>query len=303
MDFQMNSITGIPDTTMQLPSYINNYSMPYLQNGTMLVIIVVVIIAYFSLFSSLGVSSSSSSYVSSTTLNESGGDNKEVFLFEIILWSLFVFLVLINGMSYFFNINLVASVKNLLSGTPEIDLIAKEQTNDEIDYIQELVMDPSIPYKKQKEVFHIPNNKYNYTDSKAICNAYGARLANYNEINDSLGNGADWCSYGWSDDQMALYPTQYEKWKKLQKVPGHENDCGRPGINGGYIGNPEVKFGVNCFGYKPDINEKELHLMKVQDDHPKTRAEIEFDKKVNYWKGKLQTILVSPFNHSNWNMF
>lgn len=292
----MNSLTGIPDTTMYLPSYINNYSMPYLQNGAMLVIILVVIIAYFSLFSSLGVSSVSSY----PTSNGNGGD-KEVFLFEIILWGLFVFLVLINGMSYFFNINIVASVKNLLSDTPLIEISAKEQSNDDIDYDQNII--PSIPYVKQKEVFHVPNNKYNYMDSKAICKAYGGRLANYNEINDSLGNGADWCSYGWSDDQMALYPTQYEKWKKLQKVPGHENDCGRPGINGGYIGNPEVKFGVNCFGFKPDINEKELQLMKVQDEYPKTKAEMEFDKKVNYWKGKLQTVLVSPFNHSNWNMF
>jgi hypothetical protein len=298
MNVQMNSLTGIPDTTMYLPSYINNYSMPYLQNGTMLVIILVVIIAFFSLFSSLGVSSVS------TSSNVNSGGDKEVFLFEIILWGLFVFLVLVNGMSYFFNINIVASLKDILSDKPLIEISVKEETNDNIDYIQDQYMPAtSIPYEKQKEVFHVPNNKYNYMDSKAICKAYGGRLANYNEINDSLGNGADWCSYGWSDDQMALYPTQYEKWKKLQKVSGHENDCGRPGINGGYIGNPEVKFGVNCYGYKPNINEKELELMRVQDEYPKTKAEMEFDKKVNYWKGKLQTVLVAPFNHSNWNMF
>ena len=289
----MNSLTGVPDTTMYLPSYINNYSVPYLQNGPMLVIILVVVIAFFLLFSSLGVSSGNSI--------GNNGDNKEVFLFEIILWGLFVFLVLINGMSYLFNINIVASVKNILSDTPLIDISAKKQSNDDISYAQDIF--PSVPYEKQKEVFHVSNNKYNYMDSKAICKAYGGRLANFNELNDSLGNGADWCSYGWSDDQMALYPTQYEKWKKLQKVPGHENDCGRPGINGGYIGNPEVKLGVNCYGYKPKINERELELMKTQDEYPKTKAEIEFDKKVNYWKGKLNTVLVAPFNHSNWNMF
>lgn len=293
MNVQMNSITGgIPE---MLPSYINNYSMPYLQNGTMLVIIVVVIIAFFSLFSSLGVSSRNS--------NWNNGDTKEVFLFEIILWGLFVFLVLINGMSYFFNINIVASVKDILSDNTLVEITAKEQSDDNIDYSQDTNVFSTIPYKKEKEVFHVPNNKYNYLDSKAICKAYGGRLATYNEINDSLGNGADWCGYGWSEDQMALYPTQYEKWKKLQKVPGHENDCGRPGINGGFIGNPEVKFGVNCFGYKPDINEKELQLMKVQGEYPKTKSEVEFDKKVDYWKGKLKTVLVAPFNHSNWNMF
>jgi hypothetical protein len=268
--------------------------MPYFPNITVLVIILVVIIAYFLLFSSLGVSSVSSSY--STTYD---GDGKEAFLFEIILWGLFVFLLLINGLSYFFNINIVASAKNLLSESPLLEIAVKKQTTDDFeDTSSSLDI-----YNKEKEVFHIPNNKYNYTDSKAICKAYGGRLANYKELNDSLENGADWCSYGWSEDQMALFPTQYEKWQKLQKIPGHENDCGRPGINGGYIGNPEVKFGVNCFGYKPTITRKELDLMKDQDEYPKTNAEIEFDKKVNYWKHKLHDILVAPFNHSNWNMF
>ena len=50
---------------------------------------------------------------------------------------------------------------------------------------------------------------------------------------------------------MAYFPTQYDKWKKLQTIKGHENDCGRPGINGGFIDNPNVRFGINCFGYKP----------------------------------------------------
>jgi hypothetical protein len=31
---------------------------------------------------------------------------------------------------------------------------------------------------------------------------------------------------------MALFPTQKETWDKLQKIKGHEHDCGRPGING-----------------------------------------------------------------------
>ena len=307
MNFQLNSLTGIPETNIQLPSFsslssyssdINNNSNinnrpPYLPNVTIIVIILVVVILYFLLFASLGVSSTSSSD------SGSGADGKEVFLFEIILWGLFVFLVLVNGLSYFFNINIIASVKNILSEAPLIEVAVKKELSD----IIEDTASSLDTYKKEKEVFHIPENKYTYNDSKAICKAYGGRLANYKEINDSYENGADWCSYGWSEDQMILYPTQYEKWQKLQKIPGHENDCGRPGINGGYIGNPEVKFGVNCFGYKPEITRKELELMKIQDEYPKTNAEIEFDKKVKYWKHKLHDILVAPFNHSNWNMF
>ena len=48
-------------------------------------------------------------------------------------------------------------------------------------------------------------------DAAAVCKAYGNRLANYKEIKSSLDAGGEWCSYGWSDDQMALFPTQYDR--------------------------------------------------------------------------------------------
>ena len=50
---------------------------------------------------------------------------------------------------------------------------------------------------------------------------------------------------------MALYPIN-QTWKKFQKIEGHEHDCGRPGLNGGYIKNPNVRFGVNCYGTNPN---------------------------------------------------
>ena len=31
----------------------------------------------------------------------------------------------------------------------------------------------------------------------------------------------------------------------MQKIEGHEHDCGRPGVNGGYIANPNVNFSRN----------------------------------------------------------
>ena len=45
--------------------------------------------------------------------------------------------------------------------------------------------------------------------------------------------------------------------EKTSKNKGHEHDCGRPGINGGFIDNPNVRFGVNCFGTKPAISAEE----------------------------------------------
>ena len=49
--------------------------------------------------------------------------------------------------------------------------------------------------------------------------------------------GASWCSYGWTKDQLGLYPTSQSNFDKLKKIEGHEYDCGLPGINGGFVSN------------------------------------------------------------------
>ena len=155
--------------------------------------------------------------------------------------------------------------------------------------------------KVVNQVFNVPGNYYGYNDAKALCSAYGARLATYGEIESSYNEGAEWCNYGWSDEQMALFPTQKSTYDNLQKIPGHSHDCGRPGINGGYIANPLVKFGVNCYGHKPKINQEEQHLMDVTTPYPKTEKDLLMEQRIAYWKNKLDEILVSPFNYRSWS--
>lgn len=250
-------------------------------------LVIVIIIAYYVLFSSLGNNNS-----------DSGVSNSGIKLLETILWGVFIVLLLLNGMSYIFNINIIASIKNLFSETPELDVLINDIGLDINDGDKPVI--PEI--MRAKQVFHIPNNKYTYDESKAVCAAYGGRLATYKEIEKAHKNGADWCGFGWSDNQMALYPTQYNKWKNLQSIEGHEHDCGRPGINGGYIDNPNIKFGINCYGHKPKITQAEVQNMKNVPLYPKTVKEIEFDQKVEYWKSQLENITVSPFNHNNWSI-
>lgn len=67
------------------------------------------------------------------------------------------------------------------------------------------------------EVYNISNNLYTYEDAKAVCKAMGSRLATYDEIEDAYTNGAEWSTYGWSEEQHAYFPTQKETWAKLQK--------------------------------------------------------------------------------------
>lgn len=285
MNVNLNSITGIPYST----NYLNNIGM----NPVVLLIVTIILILYYVLFASLGVAKGE------PITNAVSQNGQGIVFLEILLWGVFIVLLLLNGMSYIFNIDITASIKNLFTSTPEIDI----QVDTVEDEGPQLIPSTTVPeLTMAKQVFHIPDNKYTYEDSKAICNAYGGRLATYDEISDAYDKGADWCSYGWSDKQMAFYPTQKEKWEHLQTIEGHEHDCGRPGINGGYIANPNVRFGINCYGYKPEITKEEIDLMSQTPLYPKTQREINFERRVSYWKNKLSEILVAPFNYNNWSI-
>jgi len=275
MEVKLDSFTGIPKDTY---NYLNDFSV----NPVVLVVISIVLILYYVLFASLGVATGNTEGI-----QEAG---KSVIFLEILLWSVFIVLLLLNGVYYFFDINVVASIKNLFTATPEISFrveTGKEKL-------------PELKYVKQ--TFHIPGNKYTYEDAKAMCKAYGSKLASYKDLEKSYEQGADWCSYGWSEGQMAYFPTQYEKWKGLQKIKGHEHDCGRPGINGGYIANPNVRFGVNCYGYKPKISALDYDLMNNATVYPKTQEEIDFDREVDKWRQKIPEIAVAPFNNNRWSV-
>ena len=158
----------------------------------------------------------------------------------------------------------------------------------------------------KEEVYNISNNLYSYEDAKAVCKAMGSRLATYDEIEESYNNGAEWATYGWSEDQHAYFPTQKKTWAELQKVKGHEHDLGRPGVNGGYFSNPNVRFGVNCYGVKPPMTDAEKALMSVKKDHvyPKSKEDQKLDAKVEFWKANKDKMLVlNGFNNSSWSRY
>lgn len=152
----------------------------------------------------------------------------------------------------------------------------------------------------RKEVFNISRNIYTYGDASAVCSAVGADLATYDQVKESHAKGADWCNYGWTKGQMAVYPTQTSTWEKLQKgSPEYRNACGRPGVNGGYFDNPELRFGVNCYGIKPPRNETD-EMLESQVALPLSTDEIEYDKKVQKFREQLATLTVLPFKRGQW---
>ena len=156
------------------------------------------------------------------------------------------------------------------------------------------------------EVYNISNNLYTFEDAKAVCKAMGSRLATYDEVEEAYNNGAEWSTYGWSEDQHAYFPTQKETWAKLQKVKGHEHDLGRPGVNGGYFSNPNVRFGVNCYGVKPPMTDAEKALMDSRKDqvYPKSKEDQALDAKVEFWKANRDKMLVlNGYNTKAWSRY
>jgi len=121
------------------------------------------------------------------------------------------------------------------------------------------------------EVYHIRDNVFTYDEAKAVCNAYDAKLATIEQMIDSVNNGANWCNYGWTEGQMALYPIQKDFWEKLQQTPLKKYECGVPGLNGGYFKNSGYKFGANCYGVKPDQEDKDKYARLIQKSQTKNK--------------------------------
>ena len=267
-------------------------------NPMVLVMLSVIIIFYFVVFSYLG-------YSVKPVQTESSGMK----FIEIVMWGLLIFLVLINGIQYFFQIDVETAVKNLFKEVPEVDVKIKPEKEyvekKGKDLVEEVEKDLGLGNLKGgssgKQVFNISGNDYTYNEAKALCKAYGAKLATYSQIENAYKSGAEWCNYGWSEDQMALYPTQISTWRKLKKIKGHEHDCGRPGVNGGFIKNKNVRFGVNCYGNKPAIREDEQKLMKTATPYPLTPKDKKINALVKKYKSEIDNIMVSPFNYKNWS--
>jgi hypothetical protein len=266
-------------------------------NPIVFIILFVIVIIYVIMFASLGKnssSSSSSSFISSEE-NTNWTDGQQ--LLGIIIAGILVFLIIANAFQYFFNISVSAYINDLFTNKPKIDIVV-----DQGNYQPAPV--PEIKFKKQ--VFNIPGNYYNYDDAQTLCKAYNSRLATYDEVEEAYNKGGEWCNYGWSSDQMALFPTQKLTWYNLQRNPKHKNDCGRPGVNGGYMENPYIRFGVNCFGKKPAATDKDKAEMNANKDMivPKTEEEIELDKKVQFWKENADKLLnINSFNRNKWSEY
>jgi len=257
------------------------YIMDYLNQPSSIVSVGIFIVVFYIVV-----------YISGTQMTE---DSKSVFisLIENIAWITFFILLVVEFFKVFFHISL-------------IDLLLGNMANivDEIwDKIPDALPDHTgsiehAPTVQKNEVFNVDNNLYTYDDAQAICSSYDARLATYDDVEKSYNEGGEWCNYGWSANQMALFPTQKSTWNDLQNTTDHKHDCGRPGINGGYIANPYVKFGVNCFGKKPEPTQADLDKMNAANLYPPSPDDVALKDNIAKWKAS--TLHINSFNHNQW---
>lgn len=148
-----------------------------------------------------------------------------------------------------------------------------------------------------KQVFNINRNLYKFSEAEPLCKAFGAELATYDQVKDAYKAGADWCNYGWTKGQLALYPTQKETYDKLQQSSSEDErtSCGVPGLNGGYFPNQDQRFGVNCYGVKPAESALDRRVEQAEN------SDISYNREVAKFKAERGGIPVTPWAPGQWS--
>ncbi len=150
-----------------------------------------------------------------------------------------------------------------------------------------------------KEVFNISENIYTYHEAADLCKVFNAELATYEQLSEEFKKGADWCNYGWTAGQTAYYPTQFKSWEKLQNT-SNPNQCGRVGVNGGYFQNPDLTFGVNCYGVRPKSTK--CNTDTRNENSLKSPEELRREENIRRLEQNKKNILILPFNNNSWSL-
>jgi len=70
-------------------------------------------------------------------------------------------------------------------------------------------------------------------------------------------------------------------------------------LNGGFFDNPELRFGVNCYGSKPSQSQHDE--AKMNQGAPLSPGALELQKKINKFRTEASSVGVMPFNGNKWS--
>ena len=215
-------------------------------------------------------------------------NNKKILFFGIAVCLLLIIAIFIfNGGS----LNIKKLIKYLKKNFKK--LFGFKELEKELQSIEK-----TPPPPKRKEVFNIDNNDFTYKEAQLLCEALGCKLATYGQLIDALNDGANWCNYGWSADGLALFPIQQRFYEQLQKDKKLKKQCGKPGINGGFFKNKNLKFGVNCYGPKPDPVDSQIVYSSNNTCNVDKSIIASYEKRLA--GGNID---VRPFNRNKWSDF
>ena len=66
------------------------------------------------------------------------------------------------------------------------------------------------------------------------------------------------------------------------------------------MANPAIRFGVNCYGIKPEADENDIR--GTEPTIPKTEEEKKIDERVKFWMdNKEQHLQVNSHNYKKWS--
>jgi Extracellular link domain len=196
----------------------------------------------------------------------------------ILLAAILVFLLVLFGF-----VDISATDK-------ELDILFHPAPAQSVEPAVKLTPAPA-PQVSGPEVFYVSDNKFTYEEAPYVCKAYNAELATYIQVEQAYNTGAEWCGYGWSAGGIALFPTQQASWEARQVDPDQKKRemCGRPGVNGGHF-DPNMKFGVNCYGIKPE-------------QPPQPLVSKENDRMIGMFKDQIDKLVITPFTKSVWSEY
>ena len=128
MDLTYNSISGMNiDPTVYLKEVITNNGKQQKESQMsvdtkiyLLISLVVVIVIYGIFFAILGGGSQGQGQGQDATGSAS---NIGLKFFEVMLWSIFIVLILLNGFQYFFDVNLTTRFINFFTDKPKLEIV------------------------------------------------------------------------------------------------------------------------------------------------------------------------------------
>lgn len=238
--------------------------------------------------------------ISSVPTQNDSSTNILYFILKLILGTVLI-TVVIYGISFLYGQYQFYSIQSKTKTIVENDEIIPSPT------IRPIQNNQTIP---KEEVFNISSNVFTYSEAEPVCKAFNSKLASLREVKEAHQSGANWCNYGWSEDQMALFPIQQSYYDQLQKGPEKQRMvCGRPGINGGFFADDQLRFGINCYGKKPLQRDIDRYFQKamqenrfVDDEEEKTEQQLFEEKVQKQVEDNKDSIIILPFNNSNWSV-